>query len=227
MDLAAASGISIHAPHTRSDPYRFVLAAFPWGISIHAPHARSDEGDVVSSVLGLDISIHAPHARSDLTDSAAHHALPQFQSTLLMRGATSAIASCKSCSALFQSTLLMRGATAALLIAAPAVSISIHAPHARSDPRQARSNVPPATFQSTLLMRGATCTGTHRCGHRIAFQSTLLMRGATPSLTSATSMPMHFNPRSSCEERPQPSCSTRRTGYFNPRSSCEERRQSC
>ena len=133
MDLAAASGISIHAPHTRSDPYRFVLAAFPWGISIHAPHARSDTSPFTASVGNSP----------------------------------------------FQSTLLMRGATKPSFLATPPSSISIHAPHARSDPK--------------------------------------------PMIVANLSN--DFNPRSSCEERPEPFCKRSSKSYFNPRSSCEERRQ--
>ena len=55
-------------------------------ISIHAPHARSD-GQSVEIATGTDISIHAPHARSDAVVSRRCSAV-QFQSTLLMRGAT-------------------------------------------------------------------------------------------------------------------------------------------
>ena len=80
-----------------------------------------------------EISIHAPHARSDGVALTRLSTLAEFQSTLLMRGATS-----RSPHALlfdlFQSTLLMRGATLQLLDAQAApLAISIHAPHARSD----------------------------------------------------------------------------------------------
>ena len=102
------------------------------------------------------------------------------------------------------------------------VSISIHAPHARSDAfklndvkaflqfqstllmRGATSMmyVSPryAAFQSTLLMRGATTIGAAKASPAIKFQSTLLMRGATRYPYSRRP-PHHFNPRSSCEER--------------------------
>ena len=78
----------------------------------------------------------------------------QFQSTLLMRGATlqqSLIGLCRP----FQSTLLMRGATSSTSIL---VALCV--------------------FQSTLLMRGATRLILLRRQPR-RFQSTLLMRGAT------------------------------------------------
>ena len=78
------------------------------------------------------------------------------------------------------------------------------------------------------------------------FQSTLLMRGATMLNTVTASSSIHFNPRSSCEERrgkycfavlqksisihapharsdKKRVCTHARQSYFNPRSSCEER----
>ena len=80
------------------------------GISIHAPHARSDLTDEVDEIRALQISIHAPHARSDKLDKAGQDAVAEFQSTLLMRGAT-------------RCDLAQDGRP----------DISIHAPHARSD----------------------------------------------------------------------------------------------
>ena len=83
-----AAVISIHAPHARSDVHKQRRVILTRHISIHAPHARSDPGQVRLSDAYGQISIHAPHARSD------HHRLStcplrqQFQSTLLMRGAT-------------------------------------------------------------------------------------------------------------------------------------------
>ena len=122
-------------------------------ISIHAPHARSDE---VSYAQGLQqqISIHAPHARSDVDAARKEISRKAFQSTLLMRGATSS------------SKLMVIKA-----------QISIHAPHARSD-CLTRIRKPSHLFQSTLLMRGATVYGL-LCWSVQRFQSTLLMRGAT------------------------------------------------
>ena len=144
----------------------------------------------------------------------------------------------------FQSTLLMRGATISVRNIAVMLDISIHAPHARSDSypcflAPSTNNFNPRSsceerllinllysdylrFQSTLLMRGATilCVTTAR---RLLFQSTLLMRGATRrkrlyrknkefqstllmrGATTAKALSMsvteNFNPRSSCEER--------------------------
>ena len=56
--------------------------------------------------------------------------------------------------------------------------ISIHAPHARSDWRRRIRTASVARFQSTLLMRGATAAA-DKATQEASFQSTLLMRGAT------------------------------------------------
>ena len=56
-------------------------------------------------------------------------------------------------------------------------------------------------FQSTLLMRGATAVY-FASGKTLPFQSTLLMRGATSSRLTLRARSSNFNPRSSCEERP-------------------------
>ena len=103
---------------------------------------------------------------------------------------------------LFQSTLLMRGATQSHRGKGHIPTISIHAPHARSDacigwnlpavshfnPRSSceerlyslvLSSKLPTAFQSTLLMRGATLAPLGEPSCVSAFQSTLLMRGAT------------------------------------------------
>ena len=105
-------------------------------ISIHAPHARSDTLMGQSRPHAVIISIHAPHARSDTTtaERAAQkgnfnprssceerprardieEGNTSFQSTLLMRGATKAVAD-RVIISKFQSTLLMRGATVSIL----------------------------------------------------------------------------------------------------------------
>ena len=61
------AGISIHAPHARSDADCDCNDSST-AISIHAPHARSDLDALGLSEEDLQISIHAPHARSDETD---------------------------------------------------------------------------------------------------------------------------------------------------------------
>ncbi len=147
-------GISIHAPHARSDDevdsgvdecVGFQSTLLMRGatskkiscilkiiqISIHAPHARSDAGPHNAAPV-MEISIHAPHARSDIL-------VPVFLVDIL---------------------------------------ISIHAPHARSDLMSWHRSLLTVAFQSTLLMRGATW-GLDAYLKTCKFQSTLLMRGAT------------------------------------------------
>ena len=124
-------------------------------------------------------------------------------------------------------------------------SISIHAPHARSDlvqdppiytqtdfnPRSSCEERPArrhldidllTSFQSTLLMRGATFFDVVQ-NVISGFQSTLLMRGATQDERHRAHYQGHFNPRSSCEERPKRPPHRGAAYHFNPRSSCEER----
>ena len=93
---------------------------------------------------------------------------------------------------IFQSTLLMRGATWAVAERVDNGEISIHAPHARSDVSHSHLITTITIFQSTLLMRGATI-----------FYS-----------RSLRSSP-HFNPRSSCEERPGRDGDARQIGYIS------------
>ena len=125
---------------------------------------------------------------------------------------------------IFQSTLLMRGATTNITGAKHGASIiSIHAPHARSDSTvsQMRSFTRYFNPRSSCEERRGLLN-THLM--RYIFQSTLLMRGATIRRAWRWSMTGNFNPRSSCEERPSTVSQMRSfTRYFNPRSSCEER----
>ena len=102
-------------------------------ISIHAPHARSDDRHANHDDDRQDISIHAPHARSDGIVAVKRSGRIEFQSTLLMRGATTTRLALLGIFTVFQSTLLMRGATEAAANDAKQHLISIHAPHARSD----------------------------------------------------------------------------------------------
>ena len=221
MHELAGHVISIHAPHARSDEQLLQLRRAV-DISIHAPHARSDITASVQFPLaiyfnprssceerpgdlfpfpGQVISIHAPHARSDDADTLKIIRAYVFQSTLLMRGATSACPRCFSHFSLFQSTLLMRGATAGPCEDCWGTSISIHAPHARSD--TARGNRAAAPFYFNPRSSCEERHHHHPCKIRCS---------------------CNFNPRSSCEERLFPSRTTASVSrYFNPRSSCEER----
>ena len=150
---ARADTISIHAPHARSDS-----KSGDYIVEDNDFNPRSSCEERLSAIFMIalmDISIHAPHARSDLlivwrNEAETRNFNPRssceerqsslsrtaagrrFQSTLLMRGATSA-SGIRHPMQKFQSTLLMRGATAWIL-------------------RQRKR----FEFQSTLLMRGAT-----------------------------------------------------------------------
>ena len=100
-------------------------------ISIHAPHTRGDYL-ATRSKRPHKISIHAPHTRGDHAIMAIAHIKSGFQSTPLIRGATSTSTGCVRFE-LFQSTPLIRGAT----IVSVGISRGVE-------------------FQSTPLIRGAT-----------------------------------------------------------------------
>ena len=117
----------------------------------------------------------------------------------------------------------MRGATWGFIPIVHFRNISIHAPHARSDPLPAFQALSRPYFnpRSSCEERQSPPDS---CPSMAAFQSTLLMRGATLRTELAEHV-ADFNPRSSCEERRAITdvCSVS-TPNFNPRSSCEERR---
>ncbi len=127
--------------------------------------------------------------------------MPRFQSTLLMRGATSGRQSSPHRSSHFnpRSSCEER----------PSHPLLIHRENNNFNPRSSCEERP-CRFLLTQKRNG--------------FQSTLLMRGATGTATATTRASQDFNPRSSCEER-RARYSTTWTSHnnFNPRSSCEER----
>ena len=107
-----------------------------------------------------------------------------------------------SCTVKFQSTPLMRGATRRERRAPCVVFVSIHAPHARGDcTHHSASSSVGTSFQSTPLMRGATNSASAQLPI-VSFQSTPLMRGATPLDLRRHRRRSRFNPRPSCEGRP-------------------------
>ena len=169
------------------------------------------------------ISIHAPHARSDTIDEDVMQALARFQSTLLMRGATTRTAQAAHL-LLFQSTLLMRGATTWVLNHQPLSRLFQSTLLMRGATLEnAVDSFCAATFQSTLLMRGATGAVVIKGATINLFQSTLLMRGATCRYTScfsASRISIHA-PHARSDQRTR--MTLRMLLYFNPRSSCEER----
>ena len=124
---------------------------------------------------------------------------------------------------LFQSTLLMRGATVCFCVTLRRFDISIHAPHARSDPEVSIHTPSPWYFNprssceerldEAQLKERAAMISIHAPHARsdardidvviakFLFQSTLLMRGATLWNRRPSDRTDYFNPRSSCEER--------------------------
>ena len=146
------------------------------------------------------IPIHAPHAGSDGDGWKTSIHAQTFQSTLPMRGATSA----RHCE---------RGGG----------HISIHAPHAGSDPHGLSKPCRTRYFNprspcGERLRSGAFPKASER------FQSTLPMRGATDKGRVVRFSRTDFNPRSPCGER-QKLGNERGTfpQNFNPRSPCGER----
>ena len=126
---------------------------------------------------------------------------------------------------LFQSTLLMRGATSAgEAFSAAGQDFN---PRSSCEERPTVQNTlrhvvredfnPRSSCEERLLYH------IHRA--KVAeFQSTLLMRGATRAQCGGGCKGLYFNPRSSCEERQGKFCMVMHSHDFNPRSSCEERR---
>ena len=146
-------------------------------ISIHTPHAGSDSVDRYAGIpKEFQSTLPMRGATLRFSVPAFHQGL--FQSTLPMRGATFHFLP-NSLFLQFQSTLPMRGATWKDSISTARMSISIHTPHAGSDPTFIRWFLVFSLFQSTLPMRGATGWKTH-----------------------ARPLRSYFNPHSPCGERP-------------------------
>ena len=145
------------------------------------------------------ISIHAPHARSDQLRlrrmSITRHFNPRSSCEERLKRILE-----ETANEAFQSTLLMRGATCAWPGICSGDTISIHAPHARSDARARRGSCLASYFnpRSSCEERPDLAV---RAFEVSEFQSTLLMRGATGTCVTANIYHRDFNPRSSCEER--------------------------
>ena len=149
----------------------------------------------------------------------------------------------------FQSTLLMRGATWYALDKRYLFMISIHAPHARSD-LSSRSSL---TRTSNFNPR-SSCEERHDEQPEKQLRPRPISIHAPHARSDQTAQPQrwqqpYFNPRSSCEERLRFTAGEfgfeiisihapharsdhhdvlqwAATIHFNPRSSCEERRRS-
>ena len=147
----------------------------------------------------------------------------EFQSTLLMRGATCQQGAHRRCLHHFNPRSSCEERHIPMSFTEKQIKISIHAPHARSDlqpfiddgwtaisihaphARSDRASSPSAVLLHYFNPRSS-------CEERLyeswtdddylIFQSTLLMRGATRSMMMSKIISPDFNPRSSCEERP-------------------------
>ena len=154
----------------------------------HFNPRSSCEERLISFVIANDIPTFQSTLlmRGATTRSRLHLRNCVFQSTLLMRGATSCTVLYRAVTVRFQSTLLMRGATVPPARLMTRWHISIHAPHARSDMRtlialSTRSYFNPrSSCEERLLLSSFRALS-------VLFQSTLLMRGATLSLQSLSS----------------------------------------
>ena len=166
-----ADGISIHAPHARSDPWELAEIDYVAGIfqSTLLMRGATQLQQEISTALAEfqstllmrgatpchtyphpapPISIHAPHARSDVSMTLHDATHSQFQSTLLMRGATSEVSVQKS-----------------------GFDISIHAPHARSDSIGAESWHQSAISIHAPHARSDSCRGSRYRGDDISIHA--------------------------------------------------------
>ena len=122
----------------------------------------------------------------------------------------------------FQSTPLMRGATPQTVKCRSSQGCFNPRPSCEGRPGENADISTDGLFQSTPLMRGATSTARRKPGNK-RFQSTPLMRGATFTPAPLNPVSRGFNPRPSCEGRPEKHACPCRLNSFNPRPSCEGR----
>ena len=130
VNMSIPDGISIHAPHARSDDRP--LSAFHRPYDFNPRSSCEERHPITQIVLYFSIfqSTLLMRGATPITQIVLYFSI--FQSTLLMRGATYRLII--FCAVLiFQSTLLMRGATHFYSDIFSVLVISIHAPHARSD----------------------------------------------------------------------------------------------
>ena len=179
--LHQLSPISIHAPHARSDR----RASSGWcaasSISIHAPHARSDVQpdrpwrnasnfnprssceERLSVFVWLSqvctISIHAPHARSDSRSTRYQTRWTYFNPRSSCEERHGVWRDFVPGERNFNPRSSCEERRRYSVAGRHCENISIHAPHARSDPAARKRVEQTEAFQSTLLMRGATGAG--------------------------------------------------------------------
>ena len=133
LEVVSVKNISIHTPHAGSDRRGQAVISKNADFNPHSPCGER-RAWAAGWYDDLDFSIHTPHAGSDFTFIRSSVGIRQFQSTLPMRGATRCRAYGSPAMDRFQSTLPMRGATEFNSLTMGEISISIHTPHAGSDP---------------------------------------------------------------------------------------------
>ena len=170
-------------------------------ISIHAPHARSDPPALRVQRGQEQISIHAPHARSDHPGRHRSRIRNNFnpRSSCEERQQGCDITGIVF---LFQSTLLMRGATSPTLSAPRFLAISIHAPHARSDWIRIDERRSGHDFNPRSSCEERPSRTRSRTSKPLHFNPRSSCEERRPNGFLGETKPENFNPRSSCEERP-------------------------
>ena len=193
--------ISIHAPHARSDRVSFHPAA---AVADFNPRSSCEERLHPREVQRLKYQFQSTLLMRGATPFLQYYNfLQRFQSTLLMRGATRRSTTHRHTHQQFQSTLLMRGATR-LHRVLPPCSYDFN-PRSSCEERLYTKNTAVLDPMISIHAPHARSDLIGRCfwGHQSGFQSTLLMRGATYEIVFRRKRDedQYFNPRSSCEER--------------------------
>ena len=225
------------------------LAGNVWNRGYFNPRSSCEERLITRSMSAGSTDFN-PRSSCEERQKKSEHNTPlgEFQSTLLMRGATlrqyreaflyvGHFNPRSSCEERHGSGDVYYSIELKISIHAPharsdaiearviawLADISIHAPHARSDADLHPHGNLPSLISIHAPHARSDCFSlfTEICTD--IFQSTLLMRGATRRCVSVSCRSKNFNPRSSCEERLRQQMLTPISSNFNPRSSCEER----
>ena len=146
-------------------------------ISIHAPHARSDDGGTFAFVRRVHFN-----PRSSCEERQRSRRRARSSADFNPRS------SCEERPASKTSETNAK------------TSISIHAPHARSDHMVSTQEITLSDFNPRSSCEERLGVG-RWSALQDSFQSTLLMRGATNLNNGNRLVSTYFNPRSSCEER--------------------------
>ena len=146
-------------------------------ISIHAPHARSDSSRRTRRKMPSDFNPRSSCEERLAVPVVYASVILKFQSTLLMRGATSECSFSCSASA-FQSTLLMRGATGDVI-------------YKYNGKRY---------FNPRSSCEERLCSACRKSGRSYFNPRSSCEERPYANMISGPT-PIYFNPRSSCEER--------------------------